>query len=234
MVNIDTIVEKQVRTWTESLRQAAREGRVTVHWPIITVSREFGARGAALAKWIARRIGFTVWNREIVQAIAEDSEANREIVNSLDERRRKAVEDAVLGALMGTKVTNVQYVRSLIRLVQAISAHGSAIVVGRGANYILRSEDALRVRVVSPLDRRVAGYAERMGMSEKEARQVIIESDAERADFVRHQFRKEVDEASDFDLIMNSSTFDLDAMADLAMLAYKAKFGRRPDPVQTG
>ena len=228
MANIDTIVEKQVRTWTENLRQTAREGRVEVHWSIITVSREFGARGAALAKRIAGRIGFTVWNREIVQAIAEDSEANREIVDALDERRRKAVEDAVLGALMGTKVTNVQYVRSLMRLVQAISAHGSAIVVGRGANYILRPADALRVRIVSPLDHRVAMYARRMGISEKEARQVISESDAERADFVRHQFRRQVDEASDYDLIVNSSTFDLDEMADLVMQGYKAKFGRRP------
>ncbi|MBT8399334.1 MAG: cytidylate kinase-like family protein [Rhodothermia bacterium] len=229
MPNVESIVDKQVRVWSESLRSAEREGRTTTHWPVITVSREYGARGAALADQVNRKIGFTVWNRALVQAIAEDSDASQEIVDSLDERRRKALEDAVMGALMGSKVTNVQYLRSLMRLVQAISAHGSAIIVGRGANYILPAADVLRVRVVAPLEKRVAGYALRQRMSEKEARQVIQNSDAERSEFVQFQFRRDVDESSDYDMVINSSTYDLEAMTDLVLDGYRLKFGRRPN-----
>ena len=229
MAKIESIVEKQVRSWTESLRSAEREGRVSVYWPIITVSREFGARGAALAERIAGMTEFRVWNKDLVQAIAQDSEASEEIMDALDEHRRKAVEDAVLGALMGTKVTNVQYLRSLVRLVQTIAAHGSAVIVGRGANYVLKTTDALRVRVVSPLDDRVAGYARRQRISEKEAREHITKWDGDRADFVQYQFRRDVDASSDYDLVLNSSTFDLSEMTTLVMTAYGAKFGRRPD-----
>lgn len=185
----------------------------------------------AVRRWpkkINERIGFTVWNRALVQAIAEDSEASQEIVDSLDERRRKSLEDAVMGALMGSKVTNVQYLRSLMRLVQAISAHGSAVIVGRGANYILRADEVLRVRVVAPLEKRVLGYASRQGMSEKEARQIIQNSDAERSEFVQYQFRRDVDASSDYDVVLNSATYDLAQMTELVLHAYRLKFGRRP------
>lgn len=229
MPNVESIVDKQVRVWSESLKSAEREGRTATHWPVITVSREFGARGAALADKINQKIGFTVWNRALVQAIAEDSEASQEIVDSLDERRRKSLEDAVMGALMGSKVTNVQYLRSLMRLVQAICAHGSAVIVGRGANYVLRADDVLRVRVVAPLENRVLGYARRQGMSEKEARQIIQTSDAERSEFVQYQFRRDVDAPSDYDVVLNSATYDLAQMTELVLQAYRLKFGRRPD-----
>lgn len=229
MPNVESIVEKQVRAWSESLRSAEREGRAATHWPVITVSREFGARGAALVGVISQKVGFSVWNRALVQGIADDSEASQEIVDSLDERRQRALEDAVMGALMGSKVTNVQYLRSLMRLVKAISAHGSAIIVGRGANYVLREDEVLRVRVVAPLENRVSGYARRQGISEKEARQAVSTSDAERAEFVQYQFRRDVGASADYDIVLNSSTYDLADMAELVLGAYGLKFNRRPD-----
>ncbi len=228
MAKIEEIVNKQVRTWSKSIRDATREGRASAYWPIVTISREFGALGAALANRIGKKAGFSVWNRELVQAIAEDAAANEELVGSLDEHRRKSVEDAVLGALMGSKVTNVQYLRSLMRLVHTISTHGRAIIVGRGANYICRADQALKVRLVCPLADRVRGYSERQGISEREAKQIIQRMDNDRADFVRRQFRRDVTSPADYDLVLNSSTFNLDQLVDLVLEAYEARFGRKP------
>ncbi len=229
MAKIDSIVNKQVRSWSSGLQQTVKEGHAPTFWPLITISREFGSRGAAVAAIIGDSTGFTIWNRELVQAIADDSNASEEMMGALDERRRKVVEDAVLGALMGTKVTNLQYHRSLLRLVQTLAAKGSAVVVGRGANYVLRPDQALRVRIVSPVDVRVRDYAKRQGLSEKDARATIVSRDRERADFVRHQFRREVDTAADYDLLLNSGTFDLAHMAAQIMLGYRHKFGRSPE-----
>ena len=96
---------------------------------------------------------------------------------------------------MGSKVTNVQYMRSLIRLIQVISMHGSAVIVGRGANFVCRPDKTLRVRIVAPLADRVARYSRLHGISEREARQAILRRDTERAEFVEHGFRRRVDEA---------------------------------------
>jgi cytidylate kinase len=229
MAKIEEIVARQVVTWGQSLQAAAREGLAPAYWPVITVSREFGAQGAALADRLSERLDFGLWNKDIVQAIAEDANASATLMASLDERRQKKVEDAVLGALMGSKVTNVQYVRSLMRLIQVISMHGSAVIVGRGANFICRPERTLRVRVVAPLADRVARHARLQGMDDRKARQEVTRRDAERAEFVEHSFHRRVDDPVSYDLVLNSSTFSLDEMLGLVVESYRLKFGRVPE-----
>ncbi len=228
MAKIEEIVARQVATWGQSLQAAAREGHAPAYWPVITVSREFGAQGAALADRLSDRLEFSLWNKEIVQAIAEDANASEKIMASLDERRQKKVEDAVLGALMGSKVTNVQYVRSLMRLIQVIGMHGSAVIVGRGANFICRPDRTLRVRVIAPLADRAARYGRLQGIPDRKARQEVTRRDAERAEFVEHSFHRRVDEAAAYDLVLNSSTFSVDEMRELVLGSYRLKFGRIP------
>ena len=164
-----------------------------------------------------------------MQAIAEDARASETVMASLDERRQKKVEDAVLGALMGSKVTNVQYVRSLMRLIQVISMHGSAVVVGRGANFICRPDNTLRVRVVAPLANRAARYARRQDITDRKAKQEVTRRDAERAQFVEHSFHRRVDEPAAYDVVLNSATFSLDEMQALVLESYRLKFGRVPE-----
>ncbi len=231
MAKIEDIVGRQVTTWGRSLEAAAKEGRAPAQWAVITVSREYGARGAALAGHLAEKMGFSLWNKDIVQAIAEDANSSEKIMSSLDERRQKSVEDAVFGALMGSKGTNVQYMRSLMRLVHVIAMHGSAVIVGRGANYICRPERTLRVRVVAPLATRIENYARLMGISDREARQEVTKRDTERADFVQHNFHQRVDESSSYDIVLNSATYSMDEMSDLVLEAYRMKFGRLPKKV---
>ncbi len=228
MANIEDIIARQVATWDQSLQAAAKEGRTPAFWPVITVSREFGAQGAALADRLSDHLGFSLWNKEIVQAIAEDANASETIMASLDERRQRKVEDAVLGALMGSKVTNVQYVRSLMRFIQIVMMHGSAVIVGRGANFVCRPDKTLRVRVVAPLADRIARYSRRRNISERDARREVTRRDEERAEFVEYSFRRRVDEESGYDIILNSSTFSISEMLGLVLESYRLKFNRVP------
>ena len=228
MKYIDQMITEQVHLWAQHEAEAKREGEALGAWPIITVSREFGARGAALAAVLGKRIGFKVWDKDLLHAIAEEGGGDERLLASLDEHRRKAIDDAMRGAVSGSKHTNTAYFRALIRVVHTIDAHGKGIIVGRGANYISKSTDILRVRVVCPFEERVRGYAEREGYSEKGARKKIQTRDAERDDFVRHHFKRDHAAAADYDLVLNSSTFTLDQMADLVLLAYETKVGKKP------
>ena len=161
--NFLQVVERQCRRW--ELQQAERRARAPVHWPVITVSREFGARGEALARLVALRTGFSFWDVELIHALAAESGASEAILRSLDEHRRNALEDSIEGALMGGQYMNSEFVRGLMRLIHTIASHGAGIIVGRGAQYVL-AEPALRVRVVCPLGERIRGYASRRGLDE--------------------------------------------------------------------
>lgn len=227
MRNIDQMITDQVKIWTQHEEEAQLRGEVPGAWPIITISREVGARGAALAALLGQRMGFKVWDKELLQAIAEEGGGDVRLLKSLDEHRRKTIDDAMHGTLMGSKHTNTHYFRALIHAIHTIVAHGKSIVVGRGANYISKSPEILKVRVVCPLEARIRGYAERNGLTEKQARKEVVRRDADRADFIRHHFRRDVGTPSDYDLVLNACTLSLEQMADVVLAAYETKVGEK-------
>ena len=229
--SIQEVIERQFRRWEILRDHRAREEKPR-HWPVVTIEREFGARGEALGRILAERTGFTLWDGELVHAIAEESGADETVLRSLDERRRSAIEESIEGALLGGQHMTSEYLRRLMMLIRALAAHGESIVVGRGAQYILASEAALKVRVVCPLEERVRGYAERQGIDDARARAQVERSDAERGRFVRQFFSRDAETPSDYDLVVNTGTFALPKAAGLVLDAYSAKFGSRPDSVE--
>jgi cytidylate kinase len=231
--SIQQVVERECLRW-EILREHRTKHEKPIHWPIITIEREFGARGEALGRILAERTGFTFWDGELVHAVADESGANETVLRSLDEHRRSAIEESIKGALFGGQHMASEYLRRLMKLIHTISAHGGSVVVGRGAQYILAPETVLRVRVVSPLEERIRGYAQRHGIDVGRARTQVKRSDAERSRFVRQFFSRDTAVAADYDLVVNTGTFSLEQAAGIVLEAYGDKFGRRPKAVEAG
>jgi cytidylate kinase len=173
------LVEDQVHKWAQSEKKRAGE-ETPEPWPLITVSREFGALGTVTGEQAARRLGFSFWDQEIVHAIAEQTGIQETLLASLDEQTRTRIEDFIGESVFGAGTTAVKYVRQVIRVVRTIERHGGAVVIGRGAQFILAREAALRVRVVCPYEQRVAGYAKREGLSEREAESRLVRVERER------------------------------------------------------
>lgn len=217
------IVEEQVNVWK---RQSA--GRPIIpkskRYPTMTISREFGARGAALAELIGRKTGFKVWDKEILKAISEELGSDEKFLETLDERSQQGVENTVAGFLKNIH-TNENYLRSLIRVLKTIEEHGNSIIVGRGANYICKKPLTFHVRVVSPFQTRVAEFGKREGLSTYDARQFVEEKDEERAEFIRRNFYKNVSNPSDYHLIVNSKVFSMDQMAEIVLMSYQKRTG---------
>ena len=226
------IVDRQVRRW-EFLREERRASAKRVHWPIITIAREFGARGEALGRTLAEGIDFSFWDQELVHAMAEESGANEAFLATVDEYRRNVIEDSVDGALMGGKYMNSAYIRRLVKLVHTIATQGSSVVVGRGAHYVVAPDEALRVRVVCSLEERVRRYSEHEGTSLDAARKILDREDAARARFLRHNYGSDGTNPADYDLIVNTGPIPLERAAAPILAAYEAKFARRPGEAET-
>lgn len=222
------IIDEQIRTWRLEQQALKRRTRRARYWPVITISREFGARGHALAEVLADRIGFTLWDHNLVQAIAEGSGSDAAIVELLDERHRKAMDEMVFAAVIGAEHSTTRYFRALVRVLRAIEQKGGSVIVGRGAAYICKASNSLNVRVVCPFDERIRKYAERESISIEQAERIVTERDRERAAFVRHHMRRDVNDASDYDVVVNASSYDHEEMTEIVLTAYEARFDTRP------
>jgi len=225
-IKVSKKVDQQIRAWNlQNNRILSAKEEEVVEFPVITISREFGALGAELANEIGKLTDFEVWDKEILGAIAEDLGSDIKLLETLDERRQVDIEDAVSGFISEIH-TNVNYIRSLIRTVKTIEEHGKSIIVGRGANYICEKEKSFHVRVVSPFKSRVAKYAERNGINQTEARKLIEQKDKERADFIKRYFYRDLSTPSDYDLIINSDTFTIKQIARIVLDAYQVSTGK--------
>lgn len=220
--SIDAIVDEQIRRWRLAQRERQKKERPPL--PLITVSREFGSLGAAIGQAAATKLGFAFWDQQLVHEVADRSGAPQRLVESLDERARSHLDDLIMSALSGYRSTEFHYVRQLYRVVGTIRQHGAAVVIGRGAQFILEPNECLRVRVICPLEERAAAYAEREGLSVDRARAKVEKTERERRDFIRLSFDRDVTDENHYDLIVNSCQFTTDAAADVVVAGYEAKF----------
>jgi cytidylate kinase len=225
--SIEELIAAQVRRW-EAEREKRRERPPDAEpvMPPIALSREFGAGGLAVARVVAERLGFRVWNREIVHEIAERSGVRESLLSSLDEQTRRGIKGFV-ASLVGQDEARLEYARQLGEVVRTIAEHGAAVIVGRGANLIVDPTESLRVRILLPRDRRVADYAKRHGVAEQEAARTVDRTESERAAFLQEHFGASIGERDLYDLIINRSFLDIPATAAVVVAAYEAKFGHR-------
>src|SRR5262249_14197338 len=82
-----------------------------------------------------------------------------------------------------------KYVHALKRIMEEYAAKGNAILVGRGAHFILKDADALHIRLVADMSYRIQRVMEVRWVNEAPAKEIIRQNDHDRAAFHRHYFR---------------------------------------------
>jgi cytidylate kinase len=223
--SVNDLVEQQIQRWmAEQKRKTGERLTPAPPRPIITISRQAGTQGTDVARGAAEILGFRLWDQELVQRIAEQSGATEALLRAVDEHARNAVEDLLAGILMGDVSTETEYLAQLTRLFHAIAHHGSAVVVGRGANFVIPGESALRVRLVAPVDVRVRNLGRVRGLSEAQARGEVERLDRERHTFLKHHYKRDTTDPCAYDLLVNVGGVTLACAVDVVVAAYKAKF----------
>ncbi len=219
------LVERQVRKWEEAARIApGPRGGVAVAQPVIAISREFGALGSEIGRMVAYRMDFEYFDRKLVELIAAESHVVERMIDLVDERLQDRITNWVADQF-GRGVTNATLVRNIGRLLLTIACHGRAVIVGRGAQFVLDPATTLRVRARASLDVRVERIAVIGHLTRDQALARVREVDAERHAFCRTAFGREVAEPEAYDLVLDTGTLPMDACADLVILAFRARFG---------
>src|SRR5512145_2395995 len=200
---VNGIVEEQVRRWQFHPTDAK-----SLFWPVVTISREAGSLGLDLGRRVAERLGFTFWDHEIVTAVAERLHVDPGKVLALDEHAPDTL-DVVLTALRMAQTGLAYDYRAQLRILFAsISHHGAAVIVGRGAHCAIPSTLALKVRLIAPLNNRIADYERTCHTTHEVAMREVQAGDKERAEFVRKTFHANITEPTDYDVIINVGTFE--------------------------
>jgi cytidylate kinase len=185
----------------------------------ITIEREYGSGGANIAKQIAERLQWKLWDEEITAEIARAANVDLEVTRRCDERvdtllyrlfkayARGSYERALSFSESQSFDTDCM-VAMLHTVVEDIASRGNCVIVGRGSPYILRNRpDAFHVFIYAPSEEKVRRLKS-IGKSEKEAMQLVEEVDRDRGDFIRHYFKKEWPHRPLYNVMINSKFGD--------------------------
>ena len=171
--------------------------------PYLSISRLPFSRGDEVAQLCAERLGWVLFDREIVDFIAQDAKTLGKFVSSLDERVQNTMNDWIQTALDTSSMGHMAYLRHLKRVLMTIALHGNAVILGRGANFILPPEAGLRVLVNAPSSHRISNLGEAHELSVSEASRELRRLDEQRRDFLRTHFLAAGQEMEHYDLIVN-------------------------------
>jgi cytidylate kinase len=210
---IEKLVEHQLGLWQtrrkineDRMRREADPGRTL---SFITLSRDAGNGGVAVAHSLAERLSWKVFDSEIVDYIAQRSSIHKDLIGTLDESSRDFVTDAVMalvGAVEHREYGASDYREALFSTMAAIAQHGEAVILGRGGNIVLEgAKGSLRVRLIAPRQVRVARLAEDLSISASEADKLVRQTDRERRSFIKKQFGRDIDDPCLYDVVINTA-----------------------------
>ncbi len=201
-IAIDQFIKEQVEKWKK---------HTDSHIPVITISAEPGSGGHIIAKAIAKRFNFDMFDRDIIGQIADSARISSTVIESMEKERLSGIKDFIASLIDDRYLYPGVYIRHLMKVVSVIGKHGQAVIVGRGANFILPPNERLAIRVIAPLTTRMKKVADEFGVTLEEAKRRVINREAKRAAFVHQAFHAEVNDPLNYDLVLNTDKLTIDA-----------------------
>ncbi len=175
---------------------------------VLTIAREYGAGGGALARQLASSTGWQLWDRELLHEAARVENVPDAAIERLDEQA------VTLADRLRLHPPHHQYLRGLTEAVQQAARRGQVILLGRGAAHLLAGVDGcLHVRLVAPAPWRAARMAQREGCTPDAALARCTAMDRARRQFHRYFFGDAADQPAQFDLVANTARMPLDVLA---------------------
>lgn len=187
---------------------------------IINIGRQFGAGGLGVASELGKKLGIPVYDRELILKAAQDSGFSAEFFEQSDEKRRMFSLSSIFASIYGSPEVN--YMSDADRFsiqcdtIRKIAEQGSAVIVGRCSDYVLRDMDcSLSIFLTSPMEVRIQRICELHKKSESEAENLIEKNDRSREEYYNYYTFGNWGVASNYDLCIDSSILGIEGTADL-------------------
>jgi cytidylate kinase len=186
---------------------------------VLTIEREYGSGGADIARKLAERLGWKLWDQLMTDEIARQMDCESRAVEQHEERRDplyyRLFKAFMRGSFEGSlnaprmKIVDAECIREVAeRVVRAAAKQGHSVIVGRGSAYYLREHpDAFHIFVYAPFEEKVHRL-QQMGKNQEQAIELAETVDRDRAAFIKQYFGVDWPARHFFHLMINSAIGD--------------------------
>ncbi|MBI5685172.1 MAG: cytidylate kinase family protein [Verrucomicrobia bacterium] len=213
------VCRSYIDSQTKRAEALAWERRKKEPLPVVTISRQAGAGGVSLAQKLAQYLQqhdkhaacpWTVFDKQLVQKVLEDHKLSASVARFMPDEKYSEIRDTV-EELLGLHPARWTLVEKMSETILHIAQMGNAILVGRGANVIIGfAPNAVHVRLVGSIAKRVRNCQEYYNFSPEQAAEYVRQTDQGRDHFLKRHFNRNIDDPSLYHLVINTDVITPD------------------------
>lgn len=202
---------------------------------VITIGRQYGSGGRIVGKALAQELGIHFYDEEILTITSEKSAVGEVFFRLSDEKAGNNLLYKIVSGLkpqLGKPSTEGDIVKpnNLFRfqseVIRQLAAQESCIIAGRCGDYILSQEKIpglVKIFVYADVPALIQRTMEVDKVDEKEAARRVKKINRERKEYYRYYTGADWEDWNNYDLIINTSNFDLEQTAKLIKEYLKLK-----------
>ncbi len=164
---------------------------------VITISRQKGSLGDEIARMLSSRLGYHLYDREIINKAARESGAPDAALAEIDE----------LG-LLGVRLSDDEscaFRAAIMTIIQDIANEDNVIILGRGGQVVLRDHPGcLHVRIFAPQAIRVIRVSQKLNIGLEHATRQVKASDKHSSRHLKDCYHVDWDDPLLYDLMLNT------------------------------
>ncbi|MDH5372647.1 MAG: cytidylate kinase-like family protein [Acidimicrobiia bacterium] len=232
-------IDRYLRAEMEKLRSVTPELREpAAPRPFITISRQAGAGGHALAAAMLEVFahqedvelfgGWQIFDHNLCEIIAADPAYSGSLDSLLAEEYRTPTTD-FFHQLVRSTADQDRVMSRVFQLVRSIAAIGNAIIIGRAGSQVTKGmQPGIRLRVVAPEGVRIKRMMEIATLDERQARNQARKMDAHRASLLRAYFETDIADPTNYDVTWNSASSSLIEIAEATTALLRRRLAETP------
>ncbi|HHU34648.1 MAG TPA: cytidylate kinase-like family protein [Bacteroidetes bacterium] len=200
---------------------------------VICFGRQLGSGGREIAEKLAKKLDLPLYDKEILALAAKNTGLGRELFENADE---KASPNIFVGFARSYPIVNESLImqesplsnnalfKFQCEVITQIASKGSAVFVGRCADFILRDHPGLfSVFICGNNKDRIERLCRLRGISMEEAIKTIKKIDKQRSTYYKYYTDKTWGEASSYNVCINSSVLGIDGTVDAILWLLEKK-----------
>ncbi len=230
--DLDARLSAHERAWQKT--KHADSLRSPEFHQFITISRQYGCEGAALADRLVEILNkrcrpsfpWVTYDHELLNKLSTNPRLRKNIVESLDSRRHGRM-GKLFDTILNPKASDTAEMRQLADVVRTLAILGRAVLLGRGSHLITQDlKTGLHIRLVASPDWRAFKISATRGVTHAEAQKIVAIGDRRREQYLRKHFVEHPEHVVEPDLVVDNSRFNLVQIGEIIFTALSTRLGK--------
>lgn len=194
---------------------------------IITIGRECGSGGHSIATKVAETLGIPCYDKDIITMVSKKIDVDKEYI----EKNGEQISGGILSHCLGFQDKLFPYAyptiedqinQAQVEVIESLAAKGPCVIVGRGADYILRKNpNTINVFIKASMEHKINISKIKHNLNEKEAKAILQKRDKERSKHYYFYTGLTWGDAKNYDMVLDSGKLGDELCAKIIVDAAK-------------